>query len=328
MRTVIAVLVVILALVLGLAAYAQDAQPADSAAQGSIMCDSDQMLNLYIANRFAGFDQFQTRLSERGVDPAMIVDLNQFNRGQFDPLFQGIETMPAAPAVGAGTIRFGVFDLTEDQVNRVVDILALDEATFQTEFRDRVPMAQGAAPAADLAPGAVAGEAPECTQLRTALNRFWSALAIEDFSSGMMLGTEEGATGATEGQTGETGAATATAMTIALSGAEEVPGPGDEDGTSTVNIEVRPETNEVCYDITVQNLTLPAGATHIHTGAVGVAGDPIVSLLPPDESGASSGCSGVDPALAADLLANPANYYVNVHTSDFPDGAIRGQLGM
>jgi hypothetical protein len=25
-------------------------------------------------------------------------------------------------------------------------------------------------------------------------------------------------------------------------------------------------------------------------------------------------------------LANPAAYYVNVHTADYPDGAIRGQL--
>jgi hypothetical protein len=26
------------------------------------------------------------------------------------------------------------------------------------------------------------------------------------------------------------------------------------------------------------------------------------------------------------MIDNPANFYVNVHTSDFPDGAIRGQL--
>jgi hypothetical protein len=28
-----------------------------------------------------------------------------------------------------------------------------------------------------------------------------------------------------------------------------------------------------------------------------------------------------------DILTNPAAYYVNVHTSDYPAGAVRGQLG-
>jgi hypothetical protein len=29
---------------------------------------------------------------------------------------------------------------------------------------------------------------------------------------------------------------------------------------------------------------------------------------------------------AADVLAHPGDYYVNVHTADFPGGAVRGQL--
>ncbi|MBS1786273.1 MAG: CHRD domain-containing protein [Acidobacteria bacterium] len=28
-----------------------------------------------------------------------------------------------------------------------------------------------------------------------------------------------------------------------------------------------------------------------------------------------------------DIMKNPGNYYVNVHTAEFPNGAIRGQLG-
>jgi hypothetical protein len=33
------------------------------------------------------------------------------------------------------------------------------------------------------------------------------------------------------------------------------------------------------------------------------------------------------PALAAAILANAENYYINVHTTVCPEGAIRGQLG-
>src|SRR5262249_60877034 len=35
-----------------------------------------------------------------------------------------------------------------------------------------------------------------------------------------------------------------------------------------------------------------------------------------------------DAALAADMIANPQNYYTNVHTSQFGGGAIRGQLAL
>ena len=42
---------------------------------------------------------------------------------------------------------------------------------------------------------------------------------------------------------------------------------------------------------------------------------------------AAGGCvSGADPDLTRDIRRHPSRYYVNVHTADFPDGAIRGQL--
>lgn len=115
--------------------------------------------------------------------------------------------------------------------------------------------------------------------------------------------------------------------TAQLSGAAEVPGPGDPDGSGTATIRLRPEQREVCFDLTVSNIG-PATAAHIHEGAEGVAGPVVVPLDPAPTGGSSSGCvSDVDPVLIRNIVQNPGQYYVNVHNEEFPDGAIRGQLG-
>jgi 5'-nucleotidase len=112
-----------------------------------------------------------------------------------------------------------------------------------------------------------------------------------------------------------------------LAGDWEVPGPGDDDGTGSARITLNEGQRRVCWEIKAADITLPAAAAHIHRGAVGVAGPVVVTLSPPGADGTSSGCrSGVDRALIADITENQQNYYVNVHTSDFPAGAIRGQL--
>jgi len=51
-------------------------------------------------------------------------------------------------------------------------------------------------------------------------------------------------------------------------------------------------------------------------------------LSAPDGTGHASGCrSEVDPEVLKRILTNPAGFYVNVHTTVYPAGAIRGQLG-
>ena len=110
----------------------------------------------------------------------------------------------------------------------------------------------------------------------------------------------------------------------ALVGQQEVPGPGDPDGTGTAKITADATTNQVCYDITVQNISRPTAA-HIHKGARGVAGPPVVTLEAPT-NGAISKCLKVDKQVAAGIIADPSGYYVNVHTADYPNGAVRGQL--
>ncbi len=114
-------------------------------------------------------------------------------------------------------------------------------------------------------------------------------------------------------------------LTTALTGAAEVPGPGDADGTGTASITLNHGQGEVCYELTVDKIAA-ANAAHIHIGAVDKAGPPVLNLTPPT-NGTSKGCAPLDKEKIKDIVQNPANYYVNVHNAEFPDGAVRGQLG-
>lgn len=102
---------------------------------------------------------------------------------------------------------------------------------------------------------------------------------------------------------------------------------GDPDGAGVALITLNVGQGEICWHTSVSNVALPATASHIHQAAAGIRGAIVVVLSPPDATGSAVGCrSGVDPVLLTDILHNPASYYVNVHTTQFPSGAIRSQL--
>jgi CHRD domain len=102
-------------------------------------------------------------------------------------------------------------------------------------------------------------------------------------------------------------------------------GAGDEDGTGTAAITIDPDTGEVCWELTVESIS-PVTASHIHVGAEGESGDVVVPLDVDGFEGSSDGCVDASDADLNAIIADPAGYYVNIHTEDYPAGAIRGQL--
>lgn len=114
-------------------------------------------------------------------------------------------------------------------------------------------------------------------------------------------------------------------LSAGLTGAAEVPGPGDTDGGGSATVRVNPGQTQVCYTLTVTGIDA-ATVAHIHRGATGVAGPPVVTLDAPAD-GSSEGCATVSRDVAREIVQNPGGFYVNVHNAAFPNGAVRGQLG-
>jgi hypothetical protein len=115
-----------------------------------------------------------------------------------------------------------------------------------------------------------------------------------------------------------------------LTGAAEVPGPGDADASGTALITLNQGRGQVCFDLSWEGIDGTVTAAHIHVGSAVVGGPVVVGLFSGAFAGtdsASACISGVDEQLIKAIRQDPANYYVNIHSDVFPAGAIRGQLG-
>jgi hypothetical protein len=134
-----------------------------------------------------------------------------------------------------------------------------------------------------------------------------------------------------------------------LAGANEVPA-ADPDGDGRARFEINSATNQICFRVAFDDTGTPYRA-HIHRGVAGVNGGIVVTMFelggggtPPGnlgnpiaanpadprfeplEEGGLRDCVTADPAIIAEIQANPAGFYCNLHNARFPGGAIRGQL--
>lgn len=117
--------------------------------------------------------------------------------------------------------------------------------------------------------------------------------------------------------------ALAQSYSAGLTGAAEVPGPGDSDGAGYAVVTI--SGTSVQYSILTNGIAAPTAA-HIHRGAAGVSGPVVVDFNPTFAAGFASGSVTATQAILDEIKGNPSGFYVNVHNAEFTAGAIRGQL--
>lgn len=120
--------------------------------------------------------------------------------------------------------------------------------------------------------------------------------------------------------------ATTTTYHATLTGAQE-PAGGDADGGATAEVSVARNLDQICYDVKNVHGLGPITMAHIHRGAPGENGPPVMTLKVANEGG-FKGCDTAPEWLQDAMKSNFSGYYVNIHTSEYPQGAIRGQLGL
>ncbi|MFZ9396188.1 MAG: CHRD domain-containing protein [Erythrobacter sp.] len=98
-----------------------------------------------------------------------------------------------------------------------------------------------------------------------------------------------------------------------------------KDATGNFSSEIDLKRGRICYLLEVEGLD-EVVAAHIHEGNKTENGPPVMTLQLAGPRGDDI-CVEADKELLMRIARRPENHYVNVHTTAFPEGAVRGQLG-
>jgi hypothetical protein len=117
-------------------------------------------------------------------------------------------------------------------------------------------------------------------------------------------------------------------LTVALSASFENPAPAGRTETSTASIKIY-DDNSLTVDATINNLSASDNLTlsHIHTGDP-VTNGPVLQDFKPVFTGnvLKATVTGLRTTLIDSLKAGTADLYMNIHSTQFPSGLLRGQI--
>jgi hypothetical protein len=134
-------------------------------------------------------------------------------------------------------------------------------------------------------------------------------------------------------------------VAFALNG-EQVPGGGDPNGRANAGLRLEPEAEVVCLRSSWRELAGEVTAIHLHKAQEGQTGPHHIDLLDNaslageenrvefcvkvtggEHQAQDAGHSAASPAdRIQEVVDDPGGFYLNVHTTAFPSGAVRGQL--
>jgi hypothetical protein len=112
--------------------------------------------------------------------------------------------------------------------------------------------------------------------------------------------------------------------TVKLTGPAETP-PGAPHGSGFAIIAIHDSTHRICWRFAHLHGFSGPTFSHIHVGAAGKSGNIVVPL----STGATfehKGCAPTSASVISAIQKNPHGYYVNIHTKQYPSGAVRAQL--